>query len=158
MNEWKSFKTSQKSETWVTWQRCWVFAFGDQLNYQHRACIYSFWTYHSSERISAVLKLLKVQNICTTSRAEVSKASPLLCIEKSPNRFKNFIQICSFFTSSENLVLGMYVKLQKTEIILIITLFYGVLNNQFPHPLTLEGNQHFLYACHSCTLEKNEPT
>jgi hypothetical protein len=24
--------------------------------------------------------------------------------------------------------------------------------------LTLEGNQHFPYSCHSCALEENEPT
>lgn len=51
----------------------------------------------------------------------------------------------------------MYVKLQLIEIILIMTLFYGVLDNQFPHPLTLEGNENVPHSRHSCALEENEP-
>jgi hypothetical protein len=79
-------------------------------------------------------------------------------MKSHPSDLKLLYKFAHFSSLLKILVLGMYVKLQKTEIILIMTLFYGVLDNKFPHPLTLEGNQHFPYSCHSCALEENEPT
>jgi hypothetical protein len=99
-------------------------------------------------------------------------------IYKSPVRnFEAFIQNLWFFRSFENLILRMYVKLQISELIWIMTLLYSVLNveeNYYadyslhrpsekqllphsPHSLTFEGNQHLPYTPHSCALEMNKP-